>query len=72
MVVSRSAARSGGICIDRRMVFSRRRRLLGWKGGAGEAWGGLEPVVAPIGLTEGKEGRSPRPSQEKGMEWGRR
>ena len=27
-VASKSAARSGGIGIDRRMVFSRRRRLL--------------------------------------------
>jgi len=56
-VASRSEARSGGIGIDRRMAFSRRRRLLGWRG-AGEAWGGPEPVVAPMGLTEGKEGRS--------------
>ena len=49
-VASRSAARSGGIGIDRRMVLSRRRRLLR----AGEAWGRSEPVVASIGLTEGK------------------
>ena len=52
-VASRSAPCSGGIGIDRRMVFSRRRRR--WVGGgAGEAWGGSEPVVASIGLTEGK------------------
>jgi len=56
-VASRSAARSGGIRIDRRMAFSRRRRLLGWRG-AGEAWGGSEPAVTSIGLTEGKEGGS--------------
>ena len=31
-VASRSAARSGGTWIDRRTVFSRRRRLLGWRG----------------------------------------
>jgi len=30
-------------------------------GGAGEAWGGSEPVVASIGLTEGKGGRSSEP-----------
>jgi len=59
-VASRSAARSGGIGIDRRMVFSWRRRLLDWKG-AGEALGRSEPVAAPIGLTEGKEGRSSEP-----------
>ena len=59
-VASRSAACSGGIGIDRRMVFSRRRRLLGWRG-AGEALRGPEPVVAYVGLTEGKEGRSSEP-----------
>ena len=48
-VASRSAARSGGIGID--------RSLLGWRG-AGEAWGGSEPAVASIGLTEGKGGRT--------------
>jgi len=37
-VASRSAARSGGIGIDRRVVFSRRRRLLGWRGKGEEAW----------------------------------
>jgi len=39
--------------IDRKMVFSRWRRILGWRG-AGEDWGGSEPVVASIGLTAGK------------------
>jgi len=43
-VASRSAARSGGIGID--------RSLLGWRE-AGEAWGGSEPVVTSISLTEG-------------------
>ena len=42
------------------MVFSRRRRLWGWRG-AGEALRGSEPVVASIGLTEGKEGGSSGP-----------
>ena len=37
-------------------------------GGAGEAWGGSEPVVASIGLTEGKEGRSSGPRTKA---WGR-
>ena len=39
-VASRSAARSGGIGVDRRrmdLVFDRRRRLLVWRG-TGEAW----------------------------------
>ena len=31
-VTSRSAVRSSGIRIDRGMVFSRRRRCLGWRG----------------------------------------
>ena len=39
-VASRSAARSGGIGID--------RGLLGWRG-AGKARGGSEPVVASKG-----------------------
>ena len=59
-VAFRCAARSGGIGIDRRIVFSRWRRLLGWRG-AGKAWGGSEPLVAFIGLTKGKEGRSSKP-----------
>jgi len=43
-VASRSAARSDGIGIDRRMVFSRRRRLLGWRGEGG--WRSLGRVGA--------------------------
>ena len=37
--------------------------------GAGEAWGGSEPVVASIGLTEGKGGRSSEPIRSHGAGW---